>query len=224
MQQRQPVGLAGGANLLLLAAVVASVALLVPGRAVPGTSWLPPPYLREGVVLLSALASWKLALFTPKGLRERVGFDFAAINEVACLFIGIFITMQVPLELLHDPDTVASLGVNSPASFLWVSGGLSSVLDNAPTYVVFFETAKGLPPLGDPLALPDGVISEPRLVAISCGAVLFGAMTYIGNGPNLLVRAIAEQAGVRMPSFAGYLRYSLIVLLPVFALVSWLFF
>ena len=105
--------------------------------------------------------------------------------------------------------------------FFWATGGLSAVLDNAPTYVVSFETARTLTPEG--VFHPQTVIDPSLLVAISLGAVFLGAMTYIGNGPNFMVKAIAESAGIRMPSFFGYLKYSVCVLLPIFVLASLLF-
>jgi Na+/H+ antiporter NhaD/arsenite permease-like protein len=152
---------------------------------------------------------------------------------VACLFIGIFITMQVPLEILNGGGG-AALGVDSPMKFFWATGALSSCLDNAPTYVVFFELAQNLPhdviaQHGELLHFMGGdgkpkEISEYLLQAISCGAVFLGAMTYIGNGPNFLVKAIAEQAGVKMPSFFHYMAYSVCVLGPIFLLTSLVFF
>jgi Na+/H+ antiporter NhaD/arsenite permease-like protein len=220
--QTEPVRLVGGLNLVLLAGVVASVAMLDPRRPVPGTSWTPAPYLREGLMLGLAAASYFLPAITPRGLRARIGFDFTAIAEVACLFVGIFVTMQAPLEILGDPSTAAALGVSRPMEFFWVTGSLSAVLDNAPTYMVFFETARNVADAPPPL-IPPG-ISESHLAAISCGAVFLGAMTYIGNGPNFLVKAIAEQNGVTMPSFFGYLRYSALVLVPILAIASILFF
>jgi Na+/H+ antiporter NhaD/arsenite permease-like protein len=217
----EPLRLAGGMNLLLLAGVVACVALLDPKRPVPGTSWTPAPFVREALMLALTAVSWFVPRFTPRGLRERVRFDFFAIAEVACLFIGIFVTMQVPLEILNDPRTVERLGVESPMQFFWATGLLSAVLDNAPTYVVFFETARNVAHAPPPLVAPG--ISEPLLTAVSSGAVFLGAMTYIGNGPNFLVKAIAEQSGVRMPSFFGYMRYSVLVLIPILVVASLLF-
>lgn len=214
--------LRGGWNLLLLGGVVACVAFLDPNRPVVGTSWTPAPFVREILMLGLAAASYLVPAITPRGLRARVRFDFTAIVEVACLFIGIFVTMQVPLEILNDPATVAALGVDRPMEFFWATGALSAALDNAPTYVVFFETARNVADAPAPLVAPG--ISESLLAAISCGAVFLGAMTYIGNGPNFLVKAIAEQSGVKMPSFFGYMRYSLLVLGPILAVTSLVFF
>ncbi len=226
---RRPLGVAGARNLALLAIVVASVAMLVPGRPLAGTSWIVPVHLREVVLVACAFASFRLRTFTPAGLRERVGFDFFPIAEVGAIFVGLFVTMQVPLEILDDPGTVEALGIRTPAAFFWATGGLSAVLDNAPTYIVFLETAKSVPQGGAFVTLASGThesgfVSVASLTAISCGAVFMGALTYIGNGPNFLVRSIAEQAGVRMPTFFGYMRYSLAVLVPVFVIVSLLFF
>ncbi|MFM7109042.1 MAG: sodium:proton antiporter [Planctomycetaceae bacterium] len=199
-------------NLPLMAGVIAAVALLDPSKPLPGTTWHPWIFLREAVLL--ALVALSLAL-GPKDVRRRNGFTYGAILEVAALFVGIFICMQPALALLHVHGH--ALGLDSPRAFFWATGALSSVLDNAPTYLVFFEAA-GISP-------EDGLAAaEARLLAgVSLGAVFLGAMTYIGNGPNFMVKAIAEQAGVRMPSFFGYLAYSFGVLLPVFVLVSLLF-
>jgi Na+/H+ antiporter NhaD/arsenite permease-like protein len=120
------------------------------------------------------------------------------------------------------------LGLSSPAHFFWATGLLSSFLDNAPTYAVYFATAGALPPSGMPLVqgvqTATGAIAAPLLAAISCGAVFMGANTYIGNGPNFMVRAIAEQSGVRMPSFFGFMIYSGLVLIPLFVVMTFIFF
>ena len=199
-------------NLPLMAGVIAAVAVLDPSKPVPGTSWHPWIYLREAVLL--GLVGLSLALGSSE-VRRRNGFTYTAILEVAALFIGIFICMQPALALLHVYGD--SLGLSSPQSYFWATGSLSSVLDNAPTYLVFFEAA-GIDPT-------DGLTAEEArlLAAISLGAVFLGAMTYIGNGPNFMVKAIAEQSGVKMPSFFGYVMYSMGVLLPVFAVMAWLF-
>ena len=201
-------------NALLLAGVIAAVALLDPSKPFPGTAWHPWIYLREAVLL--GLVGLSLLLGS-RDVRRRNGFTYGAILEVAALFLGIFVCMQPALALLGEHG--ASLGIDSPRAFFWAAGSLSSVLDNAPTYLVFFKTAQSLEPIGNAVAGVDA----GRLVGISLGAVFLGAMTYIGNGPNFMVKAIAEQAGVKMPSFFGYMLYSFGVLLPIFALVSFLF-
>jgi Na+/H+ antiporter NhaD/arsenite permease-like protein len=199
-------------NLPLMAGVIAAVAFLDPSKSFPGTSWHPWIFLRE--IVLVGLVGLSLLLGSGE-VRRRNGFTYGAILEVAALFIGIFICMQPALALLHIHGD--SLGLSSPQSYFWATGSLSSVLDNAPTYLVFFEAA-GIDPT-------DGLSGEEArlLAAISLGAVFLGAMTYIGNGPNFMVKAIAEQSGVKMPSFFGYVMYSMGVLLPVFAVMAWLF-
>ncbi|MFM7520870.1 MAG: sodium:proton antiporter [Planctomycetota bacterium] len=201
-------------NALLLAAVVAAVALLDPSKPLPGTAWHPWVFLRE--VVLVALVAASLA-FGSADIRRRNAFTYGAILEVAALFLGIFVCMQPALAILAEQGS--RLGLDSARSFFWATGILSSMLDNAPTYLVFFKAAQGLAADGPTVA----GVEVGRLAAISLGAVFLGAMTYIGNGPNFMVKAIAEQSGVRMPSFFGYLLYSFGVLLPIFALVSFLF-
>lgn len=205
-------------NGLLLIGVIFSVALLAPNKPFPGTDWRPWMYLREIVQLgLVGLSLW---LGSPK-VREKNDFNYHAIVEVAALFCGIFICMQPALQILHVEGP--RLGLDSSMMFFWVTGGLSSVLDNAPTYVVFFETAITLPEAKGATYVHPG-INELHLTAVSLGSVFCGAMTYIGNGPNFMVKAIAEKSGVQMPSFFGYVfRYSLPFLLPVLLLVTWLF-
>jgi len=203
-----------GLGSALLAGIVLSVALLDPSKPVPGTHWHPWLYLREAVQL--ALAGAALVLGSPT-VRRANNFNYLAIGEVAVLFLGIFICMQPPLQILHVQG--AALGLHAPWHFFWASGSLSSVLDNAPTYVVFFETAKAIG--GEPAVAG---VRESFLTAVSLGSVFMGAMTYIGNGPNFMVKSIAEKSGVAMPSFFGYVVYSLSFLLPLFLLVTWLFF
>lgn len=169
----------------------------------------------EGVMLAAAALS---LLLSPKHLHKENRFAWGPIVEVAVLFAGIFVTMAPALALLkeHGPK----LGVTEPWQFFWLTGGLSSFLDNAPTYVTFGTLAAG----GDDFS---GLAAARPLVlaAISCGAVFMGANSYIGNGPNFMVKAIAEEAGYPMPSFFGYiLRYALPVLVPIFLVVTWVFF
>ncbi|TWT31463.1 hypothetical protein Enr8_33840 [Blastopirellula retiformator] len=209
-------------NALLLVGVILSVALLDPQKPLPGTSWHPYVYLREVVQL--ALVGMSLWLGS-KAVRTENKFNYHAIVEVAALFVGIFICMQPALELLnlHGPN----LGIDTPTKFFWITGGLSAVLDNAPTYLVFYKTADAQyagQSLAQMLHDPEHVGATMKLMAISLGAVFMGAMTYIGNGPNFMVRAIAEESGVRMPSFFGYvLFYSLPILLPVMIVMSLVF-
>lgn len=198
----------------LLLGVIAAVALLDPSKTVFG--WHPWLYFREIVQLSLVAAS---LLLGRKAIREANGFNYHAILEVAALFSGIFICMQPALQILNAYGD--QLGITSPMQFYWITGGLSSVLDNAPTYLVFFQTAKVLP-IEEGAVLEAGV-EQGRLVAISLGAVFMGAMTYIGNGPNFMVKAIAEKSGVKMPSFFGYMGYSCMFLLPVLGFVAYMY-
>jgi len=203
-------------NGALLLGVILSIAFLDPGKPLPGTGWHPWVYLREVVQLVFVGLSLALGREAP---RRQNRFNYHAIVEVAVLFFGIFVCMQPPLEILHVEGP--SLPLRSPVHFFWATGSLSSVLDNAPTYVVFFETARTLRDV-----VGGGLVAgvpEALLAGVSLGAVFMGAMTYIGNGPNFMVKAIAEKSGVRMPSFFGYMAYSFAVLLPLFAATSWLF-
>ena len=156
-------------------------------------------------------------LVTPKSVRQQNSFNYDAILEVAALFVGIFICMQAPVQILNVYG--GSLGIDAPWEFYWATGTLSSFLDNAPTYVVFFETAKSAGTTGPAIA----GVSEISLIAISLGSVFMGAMTYIGNGPNFMVKAIAEKNNIRMPSFFGYMAYSCVVLLPLSILLTIVF-
>ena len=220
----QPLRIDGGINFLWLLGVIGCVAFINPSSPLPFFNWFPFPFMRElcmvGLVLIS------LAL-TPRRIREANQFDYHAILEVAAIFIGIFITMQVPLDVLKANGSEISTVINEPWQYFWITGGLSSVLDNAPTYLVFFKLAEtGTAPEGTLMLMLLGgeSLSVELLVAISLGAVFLGAMTYIGNGPNFMVKAIAEQSGVAMPSFFGFVfRYSIPVLLPVFIIITILF-
>jgi Na+/H+ antiporter NhaD/arsenite permease-like protein len=207
-----PVHLVGGRNLLYLAGVVGVL-------LAAGTLDLPPGAQEAGLLALAAL-SW---LTTPRAHHLENGFEWHPIVEVAVVFAGLFATMTPALQLLNARG--AGLGLASPAQYFWVSGLLSSILDNAPTYLAFASVASGVMgtdagALGQLLATERGAA---MLRAISLGAVLMGANSYVGNGPNFMVRAIAERGGVRMPGFFGYLAWSGAVLLPLWAAVTWLF-
>ena len=218
----------GTVNLVLLAGVV--LAVLMSGVWQPGVTVtvyhveVGLQHLTRDVLLLAiAYASWRL---TPQDTREANDFTWFPIIEVAKLFAGIFITI-IPAIAILRAGTAGALapvvgavsrgGEPVDAMYFWATGILSSFLDNAPTYLVFFNTAGG-----DPAVLSGPMSST--LLAISAGAVFMGANTYIGNAPNFMVRAIAEERGVPMPSFFGYMVWSCIFLLPLFGLITWLFF
>jgi Na+/H+ antiporter NhaD/arsenite permease-like protein len=203
-------------NALFLLGVILAVALLDPSKVIPGTDWHPWCYLREIVLLL--LVAGSLALGS-EHLRKQNRFNYIAIVEVAALFFGIFITMQPALQILSIRGPL--LGLSQPWHFFWASGSLSSFLDNAPTYVVFFTSAKSL--TGADLSHTIAGVAVPLLTAVSLGSVFMGANTYIGNGPNFMVKTIAEQAGVKMPSFFGYMAYSICILIPLFIFTTLIF-
>jgi Na+/H+ antiporter NhaD/arsenite permease-like protein len=203
-------------NLVLLIGVVLAVALLDPAKPFPGTDWHPWMYLREIIQLaLVAVSLW----FGSPHARAMNHFNFHAIVEVAALFVGIFVCMQPALQILEVHG--AELGIDTAPKFFWTTGALSSVLDNAPTYLVFFKTAQALPVKAGADIVAH--VDHDMLAAISLGAVFMGSMTYIGNGPNFMVKAIAEKSGIKMPSFFGYMVYSCLILLPLFALTVWQF-
>lgn len=213
VKHQVPVHLAGAHNFLFLAGVVA--VLLASG------SLSLPPGVQEAGMLLMAWLSW---VTTSKPLRHENGFTWHPIVEVAVIFVGIFATMIPALAILNARG--GELGLTAPWQFFWASGSLSSFLDNAPTYLTFASAASGL--VGTDAAHLEQLIAHAHgaelLVAVSLGSVFMGANTYIGNGPNFMVKAIAEQSGVRMPSFFGYVLYSVCILLPVFAGMAFLFF
>jgi Na+/H+ antiporter NhaD/arsenite permease-like protein len=196
----EPLRIHGGVNGLWLAGVVVAVALLH------------APVREVAILGLAAISLWQ----TPREIRRANQFTAYPMVEVAVLFLGIFLTMIPALELLHLRG--AELGVREPWQFFWAAGVLSSFLDNAPTYLTFLALAQGLGLPGDVVGVPHAI-----LAAISLGSVAMGANSYIGNAPNFMVKAIAEAAGVRMPSFLGYMVYSGAVLLPLFGLVTLLF-
>ena len=224
-REHTPLKVQGKVNFIYLIGVVLTVALINAGT-IPQMGLESAPlwikYLRE-IVLVSLTL---LSLYsTPKKIRFTMNkFTWDPIIEVAVLFLGIFTTMTPALAYLNDH--AASLGLNKVWQFYYTSGALSSFLDNTPTAVAFHSVASGLTP--DQMAtFGNGMmagIPEILLMAICVGSVFFGAMTYIGNGPNFMVKAIAEENGVKMPSFFGYMfKFSLIVLLPIYILVQIIF-
>lgn len=177
-----------------------------------------PALIEIALILLAAFLSFKT---TGVEIRRENHFTWSAIREVAVLFIGIFITMQPALMILKAKG--ASLGITEPLQMFWTTGLLSSFLDNTPTYLVFLTTAGALE-FSEGIVTTLGIVPLKMLMAISAGAVFMGANTYIGNAPNFMVKSIADENGVRMPSFFGYLLWSLVILIPVFALDMLLFF
>jgi len=149
----------------------------------------------------------------PREPRARNGFSYGPIVEVAILFSGIFVTMVPALALLEAHG--GELGLSQPHHYFWATGLLSSFLDNAPTYLTFLAAAQGLGLAPDVVGVPTA-----HLAAISLGAVFMGANTYIGNGPNFMVKAIADAAGYRMPSFFGYAARAFMVLAPLYVVVT----
>lgn len=226
--------IAGLHNLIFLAAIVVAVLLsgtlpslplfrnadgTVRGIPVLGEVTLTWPAVIEiAIILVSAWLSFRT---TSAKVRTENHFTWGAIKEVAILFIGIFITMQPALMILKANG--ASLGLDSPYQMFWATGALSSFLDNTPTYLVFLTTAGSLG-FTEGLATALGTVPAKMLVAISCGAVFMGANTYIGNAPNFMVKSISDENGVRMPSFFGYILWSLGFLIPVFILDTLIFF
>jgi Na+/H+ antiporter NhaD/arsenite permease-like protein len=220
--EHEPLRVEGAHNFAFLLGVVAVIYAAGRGFGNAGAPW--PFGVQEGLMAALAIAAYAS---TPGRLREANVFSFHPIIEVAVLFIGIFVTMAPALMLLNA--NAERFGIVEPWQFFWATGTLSSFLDNAPTYLTFAATACGLadvPLEGRYLAeyLEGGTRAAEILAAISCGAVFMGANTYIGNGPNFMVKAIAEQNGVQMPSFFGYMGYSIAILLPLFAVVTLLFF
>jgi len=249
-------------NLPLLFGVILSVAFLSPTNPVPvigqflfpGNDGHPWYFLREAIQL--GLAALSL-LLSSHWIRKANAFSFTAIMEVGVLFFGIFICMQAPLQILsHQGKHIVAfaeektgLAEHRPLVLFWTTGALSCWLDNAPTYVVFFEVSKTLQPRSeaelraDPdnwqhdgkywrsternphgelklIPVTGGFINHAHLIAIALGTVFMGGMTYIANGPNFMVKAIAEQSKVKMPSFFGYMAYSCLILLPLYVVMT----
>ncbi|HEY6546540.1 MAG TPA: sodium:proton antiporter [Vicinamibacteria bacterium] len=197
----KPLRIAGKENLVLLLGIVLAAA------------FLQAPWREAAMVALACLSLRR----TDSDLRKANHFSFQPILEVAAVFAGIFLTMLPALDLLRARGK--ELGVREPWHFFWATGALSSFLDNAPTYLTFLALAQGQGLAAEVVGVPHQI-----LIAISLGAVFMGANTYIGNGPNFMVRSIAESRGVKMPGFGGYMAYSGAVLLPVFVVVTLVFF
>jgi Na+/H+ antiporter NhaD/arsenite permease-like protein len=229
----EPVRVEGAHNVVLLGGVLGAVVLSGvwhPGAVtVLGVEQGVQNLVRDAFLVVMLLASW---LTTDARIRRENEYSWAPIREVAILFAGIFATIIPALAMLHAGEQGALAfvvrAVDDPAHFFWASGILSSFLDNAPTYLTFLSTALGR--LYPGVEERDAILRmiqqhHAYLQAIATGSVFMGANTYIGNAPNFMVKSIAEESGVQMPSFFGYVfRYSLPVLIPVFALMTWIFF
>ena len=230
-EEKKKLHLAGAHNIIFMIVIVAAVILSgVLPQQVPffakgihfyGEVELSYASILEMVMILAAaFLSFRT---TKKEVREENHFTWDAIQEVAVLFIGIFITMIPALLILKARGS--ELGIEKPWQFFWMTGFLSSFLDNTPTYLVFFTTAVHSALTGGTMVkVLDGTIPKIFLMAISCGAVFMGANTYIGNAPNFMVRSIAEENGIKMPSFFGYMAWSVSCLIPVFIIDTLIFF
>lgn len=237
-EKEEVLRLEGGHNILFLAGILGAVLLSGVWDAgtfsVAGVELQLQGVVRDIVIILMALLSLRT---TRKHVRRDNNFTWHPIVEVAYIFAGIFMTILPVLAMLRAGDKGAMAfainAVSRPVHYFWATGGLSSFLDNAPTYLTYFNLALGR------LQIPDGsvggilrgVLPDPSrgelaafLRAVSAGAVFFGANTYIGNAPNFMVRSIAERHRVKMPSFFGYMLWSVGILIPLFVLVTLLFF
>lgn len=219
-----PMRLKGAVNIVLLALVI--VAILFSEKLAAVGDLLHFPFVREVILALLAVIS---VLWGPKGPRAANHFSWAPIVEVAVLFAGIFATMIPALALLEAHGE--AVGLSRPWHYFWTTGGLSSFLDNAPTYLTFTSVAQGqvgvtsVGALTSTLPLAGSSVTPAALLAaISCGAVMMGAMTYIGNAPNFAVKCIAEHQGYKVPSFLGYMGYSVSILGPILLVITAVFF
>lgn len=221
-----PLRIQGGLNFLWLAGMVTLVFLV----GSYGERYLGDGYLRAATQIGGTLGFAVLSFMTTAPRVHEINrFSWGPIAEVAAVFVGVFITMVPAMSFLAERGS--ALGVTKPWQFFWASGALSSVLDNAPTYLTFASLATGVASAGGAALSPDNLgalaadpVGQKLLTAISCGAVFMGAVTYMGNGPNFMVKAIAEQHRVRMPSFLGYTVWSFAILIPIFGIVSAVFF
>jgi Na+/H+ antiporter NhaD/arsenite permease-like protein len=213
VQPRRRIQIEGGWNFLFLSGVM--ITAILSGVL----EW--PRGVQEGSMILLAVLSW---FTTPRSIHRANRFHFAPLGEVAALFIGVFITMIPTLEILNS--RAPALNLRTPWHYFWMSGGLSGFLDSAPAYLTFTAMASGL--VGGTAenlkVMLNSNLGWMLLRAVSCGTVFMGAISYIGNGPNFMVKSIAERERVKMPSFAGYLAYSGIFLIPLFIILTLIFF
>ncbi|HYR43592.1 MAG TPA: sodium:proton antiporter [Terriglobia bacterium] len=213
VQARHPLQILGARNFFYLLGVMAAAVLS--GHF----GW--PRGVQEAIMVTMARLSWYT---TPRSIHRENHFHFSPIIEVAALFLGIFVTMVPALEILNF--RASGWNMKAPWHFFWMSGVLSSVLDNAPTYLTFTAMASGLigTSVQDLGLMLRSEVGQTLLAAVSCGSVFMGANTYIGNGPNFMVKSIAEGQGIKMPSFGGYMVYSGLILIPLFVIVTLVFF
>jgi Na+/H+ antiporter NhaD/arsenite permease-like protein len=231
--EKEPLKLEGKWNFLFLSGIIGAVLMSGITKwgdiSILGIHRTLQDVLRDGLLVLMGIFS---IIFTSRKIREENAFTWFPIKEVAILFIGIFLTMIPCLKIL-EAGTNGELSfiitaVREPFHYFWITGILSSFLDNAPTYLTFLSTALGS--FYSELPMKEGIsllIEENPLylLAISAGAVFFGACTYIGNAPNFMVRSIAEESGTSMPSFFGFMiKYSIPILMPIFLLITIIFF
>jgi len=227
-QVKEPLRVEGWLNWVWLLGVIAVIYVMgTYGSALSSSADVQTLCQIAGMSVMAGLSLW----LTPRSVRESNRFTWGPMAEVAAVFAGIFLTMVPALKILELRG--GALGLTEPWQYFWVTGGLSSFLDNAPTYLTFSSLAVGVvnsihpdaglvaENLGGLLQYPEGVL---YLTAVSCGAVFMGAMSYIGNGPNFMVKAIAEEGRVRMPSFFGYMIWSACILIPLFIIVTLVFF
>ncbi|MEW5945337.1 MAG: sodium:proton antiporter [bacterium] len=215
---KDPLKIVGAVNFLFLCGVLGTVILY---SQLPHELGFRRDFIQ--VALMATMAGLSLK-FTPWKIREENGFTWFPIKEVAILFAGIFSCMIPALQLLEQRG--AELGVTKPWQFFWATGAISSFLDNAPTYLTFVSLGKAIHmPEGTPIVkLIEGFIYHPLLLGIAVGAVFMGSNTYIGNAPNFMVKSIAEENNIKMPSFFGYLGYAVLILFPIYIAVTFIFF
>ncbi len=219
IQNKTPLVIKGKLNFVWLLVVILTVAFINPNNFQFMNEFKPALFLRDIIMIVVAILS---IITTSKKYREANSFNWEPMKEVAFLFFGIFITMVPVLSFLKN--NAETININSPASFYFITGALSSFLDNTPTAVTFYTLAKSV--FSNSIISGEIVAGIPAIImeAICLGAVAFGSMTYIGNGPNFMVKSIAEQDGIKMPQFFQYMiKFSLIIILPVLILTKLLF-
>ena len=231
--ESEPLRIQGAQNFIFLAGIIAAV--LFSGMVklsevnIFGIHQSIENLIKDAVLIVMGFLS---LIFTRPEIRQGNEFSWAPILEVAYLFAGIFMTIIPALAILKAGENGALAwlikSMNTPVHYFWTAGALSSFLDNAPTYLTFFNSALGkfYPGMPEAQAVARLIAEKiPYLAAISAGAVFMGANTYIGNAPNFMVKSIAEEAGVKMPSFFGYMfKYSLPILVVLFIVMTFVFF